>query len=97
MNVGPSARTNAQSADALADAKKLGRSGKHGLSQLVQFGTASAEEFVNRIIVDDGDSTRAGRTAVLDPAVKVAGFGTARHSEFGHVVVLLFTDSFFTN
>lgn len=88
---------NMESADGLTEAKKLGRSGNLGLQQLVQFGNASAEEYVARLIVDDGDHSRAGRGTVLNAAVRVAGFGVAPHPTYGKVVVMIFTDSFTSN
>lgn len=89
--------SNADSADGLAQAKKIGRSGKLGLSQLVQFGNANADEYLMRLIVDDGDSERQGRAAILNPDHHAAGFGSAAHPTYGRVLVLLFTDTFTSN
>ena len=85
---------NAENADALAEAKKIGRSGKLGIVQLVQFGNASADEYLARLLVDDGDSERQGRSAILNADHHVVGFGSASHPTYGRVLVLLFTDAF---
>jgi hypothetical protein len=89
-----SGSSGSDSVDGLSEATRIGRAGKQGLHQLVQFGDAPAEEYVARIIVDDGDAGREGRKTVLNRDLCVSGFGSAAHPTYGRVVVLLFSDSF---
>ena len=65
---------------------------KGRVSEVVDFGADSPDEVIESILIDDGLGSRKRRATLLDPVYQYAGVGTALHSQFGVVVVIVLAE-----
>lgn len=65
---------------------------KGKVSSVCEFGAESGDEIVRWLLIDDGLTSRKRRNTLLNPAFKYAGIGTALHSQFGVVTVIILAE-----
>ena len=59
---------------------------------MCDFGGEGAEEVIESILIDDGLGSRKRRSTVLDPIYQYIGIGTALHSVYGSVTVIVLAE-----
>ncbi len=59
---------------------------------MCDFGGESAEETIESILIDDGLGSRKRRSTIFDPIYQYIGIGTALHSTYGTVTVVVLAE-----
>jgi uncharacterized protein YkwD len=65
---------------------------KGKLSEVCEFGGESGGEIVEWLLIDDGLASRKRRNTILNPVFKYIGIGTALHSVYGVVTVVVLAE-----
>lgn len=65
---------------------------KGKVSSVCEFGAESGDEIVRWLLVDDGLTSRKRRNTILNPTFKYVGIGTALHSQYGVVTVIILAE-----
>ena len=60
------------------------------VAECIEFGSNTASDIVNSLIIDDGNEERSNRKVIFSKNMTFVGVGCAPHPEFGIVTVLNF-------